>query len=39
MSKKFQNNFKNLKNLSIIIKDANRAEFDDVVEKYKTGVS
>ena len=37
MSKKFINNIKNLKNLSIIIKDANRAEFDDVVEKYKNG--
>ena len=35
MSKKFLKNIQNLKNLSIIVKDANKAEFNDVVEKYK----
>ena len=35
MSKKFLKNIQNLKNLSIIIKDANKPEFNDVVEKYK----
>jgi hypothetical protein len=37
MSKKFLKNIQNLKNLSIIIKDANKPEFNDVVEKYKNG--
>ena len=35
MSNKFLKNIQNLKNLSIIIKDANKPEFNDVVEKYK----
>ena len=35
MSKKFLKNIQNLKNLSIIIKDANKPAFNDVVEKYK----
>ena len=37
MSKKFQKNIKNLKDLSFIIKDANLPAFNDVVEKYKNG--
>ena len=35
MSKKFLKNIQNLKNLSIIIKDANKPTFNDIVEKYK----
>jgi hypothetical protein len=35
MSKKFLKNIQNLKNLSIIIKDANKPAFNDIVEKYK----
>ena len=37
MSKKFLKNIQNLKNLSIIIKDANKPAFNDIVEKYKNG--
>ena len=35
MSKKFLKNIQNLKNLSIIVKDANKPAFLDVVEKYQ----
>ena len=35
MSKKFLKNIQNLKNLSIIVKDANKPAFNDIVEKYK----
>ena len=37
MSKKFLKNIQNLKNLSIIVKDANKPAFNDIVEKYKNG--
>ena len=37
MSKKFLKNIKNLKNLSMIVKDANKPAFNDIVEKYKNG--
>ena len=37
MSKKFLKNIQNLKNLSIIVKDANKPAFNDIVDKYKNG--
>ena len=37
MSRKFKNNIQNLKNLSMIVKDANKPAFYDIVEKYKNG--
>ena len=39
MSRKFKNNIQNLKNLSMIVKDANKPAFYDIVEKYKMEVS
>ena len=36
---KILKNVQNRKNLSMIIKDANKPAFYDIVEKYKTGRS